>query len=116
MGSLTQLFGKTPRVKLLEALIDLASIEFTIPEAAEQAGLHKQSAYRRWGDLEDIGLVEKAQGQGGSTWRVKDQDPRFLVAALARDALDEIEWRQRQGADALDVVKELKKALESTTS
>lgn len=116
MGSLTRLLGETPRVKLLEALIDLSSVEFSIPEAAEQAGLHKQSAYRRWSDFEEIGLVEEVHEQGGSTWRVSDEDPRFLVAALARDALDEIEWRQREGTDAFEVPEQLKGALERVTS
>jgi len=70
--TLQDLFGETPRVKLLEALLRLAPVEFSAPEAAKEAGLHKPSAYAEVEALKAAGLIERVSETRPATFRVAE--------------------------------------------
>lgn len=57
MSDLSELFGNTPRVQLLEALIRLGPTEVTRGELAHEAGLYRTSTNREIAKLEHQGLI-----------------------------------------------------------
>lgn len=74
MGELQRLFGETPRVKGLEAILRLRGMTFNRPELAAEASIHKPSAYRIAGQFVEEGIlreVEKGTLEVDETnWRV----------------------------------------------
>lgn len=59
MGNLTDVFGDKPRVRILEALVQLDGMEFTRADLAEEAGLSKSSANRAFEGLRQLDLVDQ---------------------------------------------------------
>ncbi len=83
MGELQRLFGETPRVKGLEAILRLRGMTFNRPELAAEASIHKPSAYRVAGEFVEEGILrEVAKG----TFEVDETDWR--VSALYRIGLE----------------------------
>lgn len=93
MPALTRVFGETPRVKLLEALLELWTLEFTRPEAGEQADLVPDSTYRAVDELEEDYIVQVSD-QRPATYRVNTGNPYLQVVSMARDAIEAIERRE----------------------
>lgn len=59
MAELRRLFGDTPRVKALEAVLRLRGMDFSRPELALEASIHKPSAYRVAGELAREGIIRR---------------------------------------------------------
>ena len=86
MGVYTRVFGRSPRVKVIEAILRLAPGTFTRPEIASEAGVHKPSANRALAGLERDGIVERAS-DGPVRYRTRDSTRIFEILALTEAAL-----------------------------
>lgn len=108
MPALTRVFGETPRVKLLEALLELWTLEFSRPEAGEQADLVPDSTYRAVDELEEEGYIVQVSEQRPATYRVNTGNPYLQVVSMARDAIEAIERREHlpefAGSPASEVI------------
>lgn len=84
------MFGDKPRVKLLDALVDLAPYEFTLPDLIQEADLDK-NVYRDIQPLISEGLIEQAKSGPPATFRVR-ADALLIrgvdIARLLFDGLD----------------------------
>lgn len=94
MGALSRVFGDTPRVKMLEALLELWTLEFTRPEAGEQADLVPDSAYRAVDELESEDYIRQTSQTRPATYQVNAANPYLQVVSMARDAIESIERRE----------------------
>jgi DNA-binding IclR family transcriptional regulator len=94
MGALSRVFGDTPRVRMLEALLELWTLEFTRPEAGEQADLVPDSTYRAVDELESEGYIEQVSEARPATYRVNEANPYLQVVSMARDAIESLERRE----------------------
>lgn len=79
---------------MLEALLELWTLEFTRPEAGEQANLVPDSTYRVIEELESQGYIRKTSETRPATYRVNDANPYLQVVSMARDAIESIERRE----------------------
>lgn len=86
MGAYTKVFGRSPRIKVVEAILRLAPGTFTRPEVAREAGVHKPSANRALSALERDGIIERAS-EGPIRYRTRDSTRTFEVLALTEAAL-----------------------------
>ena len=93
MQEFERVFGKAPRVRMVEAILRLAPDEFTRPEAAREAGLHKPSANRILAALERDGVIELA-GRRPIRYGVSDRLALIEILGLTASAL-RLERRHR---------------------
>lgn len=93
MGSLTRVYGDTPRVNTLEALLELRNLEFTRNQLREQAGLVPDSGYAAAEELEEDGLLVRVSDEAFPRYRVNTENPLLQAVGLQRDLLDRIERR-----------------------
>lgn len=111
MNSLEQVFGRSPRVRMVEAILRLAPDEFTRPEAASEAGLFKASANRILSALEKDGLIE-AVSRSPVTYRARGGLHKLEILSLAQSAL-RLAYRNEQDPEAVgDVVKNFQARLD----
>lgn len=93
MGSLTRIYGDTPRVNTLEALLELWSLEFTRNQLREQAELVPDSGYAAAEELEEEGLLVRVSEGAFPRYRVNTESPFLKAVSLQRDLLERIERR-----------------------
>lgn len=77
----THLFGNKPRIRALEALIDLAPYEFTVADFTSQADDDKNIP-RQLPDLEREGFLVKTDSGENPLYRVDGENPWFQALDL----------------------------------
>ena len=75
---LTEIFGNTARVKILEELISNWGIYLSIGEISRMSEVSSKTAYNQINKLINIGLLEKKEGNG-SKFKLKEKDKRALA-------------------------------------
>jgi len=88
MTDLSAVFGDSPRVRLIEAILRLGPVEFTAVEAAREAGLHKPSAYTHVRQLEQDGLIEVVSEGRPVRYRLPENQPSIRLLAHFISALE----------------------------
>lgn len=104
--TLEEVFGPKPRVKLLEALVDLAPYKFTRPDLAGQAGLSK-NVYREIDPVIADGLVRRAAKGRPARFTVNRAHLHFQLADLftvIAQAADPSVRSRRDAARYLDAI------------
>lgn len=99
MAALTKVFGNTPRVRLLEALVRLAPVEFTRAELTTEANgqgkkaltLHKPSATRALDRLAADGYVICTSSKRPARFRVNEDNPYFRVVGVVNAFSDNLQ-------------------------
>lgn len=84
-AALVQLFGDSPKVKILAVLLQQGR-DTNVSTIAEIGGMSRSSIYRYIDDLIDLGVVEKTREIGGS--------PLYQInkASPVSQKLAELEW------------------------
>lgn len=90
MAGLVSLFGDKPRVRVLQAIIELSPHEFTMTELAEESGLSK-NVYREADGLEREGLIERIDSRRPALYRVRTDATRFRALDVVSLMLDRLE-------------------------
>jgi DNA-binding transcriptional ArsR family regulator len=55
---ITKVFGYSPKMKILDYLLDFPTNDFTKKEIIDALGMSKQTFYKYFGDLEEVGIVK----------------------------------------------------------
>jgi len=55
---LTKVLGRSPKMKILDYLLDFPTNDFTKKEIIETLGMSKQTFYKYFDDLEEVGIVK----------------------------------------------------------
>lgn len=55
---LIKVLGRSPKMKILDYLLDFPTNDFTKKEIIETLGMSKQTFYKYFGDLEEVGIVK----------------------------------------------------------
>lgn len=80
MGNLVNLFGKSPRVAILEAFAEDPGIEFSAPEIARETGISRRGAYIHMRKLLREGVIVPSRKEGkGWYYRLNQNDRRAEV-------------------------------------
>jgi hypothetical protein len=114
MGSITEVFGRSPRVRLLEALLALAPTSFTVPEMAVAAQMHKPSAYRALPGLLESGMVTSLTGSRPKRYVVPERSPRIQALNYLESTLNLLDSSDLERGDrANEIVDVLRDRLHS---
>lgn len=55
---LMKILGRSPKMKILDYLLDFPTNDFTKKEIIETLGMSKQTFYKYFDDLEEVGIVK----------------------------------------------------------
>lgn len=80
---LREVFGNSPKVKVLDTLIENPKLDYSKKELAEAAGISKSTLYKLWDELEGEGIVEETRKIGNATLYKLNEDSR-IVRELVR--------------------------------
>jgi len=61
---ITEVLGKSPRIRILDYLLDFPTNDFTKKEIIEALGMSKQTFYKYFESLEKYGMVEVSRTIG----------------------------------------------------
>ena len=62
----TKAIGNTPKIKVLEFLIEGRELDYSISDIAEGAGIGRTTLFRIWGDILKLGLVKHTRDIGNA--------------------------------------------------
>lgn len=99
MSALTAFLGEGPRIKLMEALVRLGSMEFSRAELAAEANLWPMTVNRLFGDLVSDNLVFEVKGGSRPVYRSNEMSARLWLLTKVGAGLAVI---QSEGLDAPD--------------
>jgi len=62
----TRAIGNTPKIKVLEFLIESRELDYSISDIAEGAGIGRTTLFRIWNDFVDLGIVKHTRDIGNA--------------------------------------------------
>lgn len=62
----TKAIGNTPKIKVLEFLIEGRELDYSISDIAEGAGIGRTTLFRVWGDFVELGIVKNTRSIGNA--------------------------------------------------
>ena len=62
----TQAIGDTPKIKVLEFLIEGRELDYSISDIAEGAGIGRTTLFRLWKDLTDLNIIKHTRDIGNA--------------------------------------------------
>ena len=84
---LLKTIGKTPKLRLIDIFVTNPYFDFTKQELVTELGMSKQTLYKNFKDLEELGVVVSSRKIGRATlYRVDKSHP--LVKQLGRITLE----------------------------
>ena len=63
---LIQVFGKAPKIKVLEFLIEGRELDYSVSDIAEGAGIGRTTLFRIWNDFVELGIVKPTRVIGNA--------------------------------------------------
>ena len=62
----TKAVGNTPKIKVLEFLIEGRELDYSISDIAEGAGIGRTTLFRLWNDFVELGIVKHTRDIGNA--------------------------------------------------
>ncbi len=62
----TKAIGNTPKIKVLEFLIEGRELDYSISDIAEGAGIGRTTLFRIWNDFIELGIVKHTRDIGNA--------------------------------------------------
>ena len=62
----TKAVGNTPKIKVLEFLIEGRELDYSISDIAEGAGIGRTTLFRIWNDFVELGIVKHTRDIGNA--------------------------------------------------
>ncbi len=62
----TKAIGTTPKIKVLEFLIEGRELDYAISDIAEGAGIGRTTLFRVWNDFVELGIVKNTRSIGNA--------------------------------------------------
>ena len=79
----TKAVGNTPKIKVIEFLIEGRELDYSLSDIAKGAGIGRTTLFRIWEDLEDLNIVRYTRSIGNAKlYRLSTKNP--LVKKLIR--------------------------------
>jgi DNA-binding transcriptional ArsR family regulator len=77
---LTKALGNSPKLRILDYLLDYKLNDFTIKEILEAVGMSKLTFYKYFEDLEELGLVIRSRKIGRATlYKINLENPMIKM-------------------------------------
>lgn len=94
VSALRRFLGPSPRVRVLEAVVHLASINFNAAQIARATGLQKSSAYTHMRKLAREGYLAQVTDQRPVVYALNETAPEVRLFYLFKTALDAVDARR----------------------
>ncbi len=65
-STFTKLIDNTPKIKVLEFLIEGRELDYSISDIAEGAGIGRTTLFRIWDDFVELGIVKNTRNIGNA--------------------------------------------------
>lgn len=76
---LMRILGYSPKMKILDYLLDFPTNDFTKKEIIDALGMSKQTFYKYFDDLEDVGIVKVNRAIGkAKLYKVNYENPMVV--------------------------------------
>jgi len=62
----TKAIGNTPKIKVLEFLIEGRELDYSISDIAEGSGIGRTTLFRIWNDFVELGIVKNTRNIGNA--------------------------------------------------
>ncbi|MBI4393781.1 MAG: helix-turn-helix domain-containing protein [Euryarchaeota archaeon] len=111
MRPLEDLFGSSPRVKVLEAALWFGDTEFSAVDMAHETGLHKPTAYRIVRALEKEKLFVRTTRTRPVRYRINVRSPKYQMISYLEAALGLVSRAENGNWTKDEVVEILRNAL-----
>lgn len=73
---LVRMFGNSPKLRILDIFLDNPYFDFSKSEVIRELGMSKQTFYRYFKDLEELGIVKPTRRIGRATlYRINKEHP-----------------------------------------
>jgi len=73
---LVKMFGYSPKLRILDIFMDNPYFDFNKSELAKELGMSKQTLYKNFKDLEDLGIVKVSRNIGRARmYRINMEHP-----------------------------------------
>ncbi|MBI2658199.1 hypothetical protein HYX08_05905 [Candidatus Woesearchaeota archaeon] len=63
---LVKIFDNTPKIKVLEFLIEGRELDYSISDIAEGAGIGRTTLFRIWSDFVELGIIKPTRNIGNA--------------------------------------------------
>jgi len=71
-----KMFVRSPKLRMLDLFLDNPHFDFSKSEIVRELGMSKQTLYKNFGDLEELGIVEVSRKIGRATmYRINVEHP-----------------------------------------
>lgn len=71
-----KMFGRSPKLRMLDLFLDNPHLDFSKSEIVRELGMSKQTLYKNFGDLEELGIVKVSRKIGRATmYRINAEHP-----------------------------------------
>ena len=71
-------FDKTPKIKVLEFLIEGRELDYSISDIAEGAGIGRTTLFRIWNDFVKLGIVKHTRDIGNAKLYKLNMENKFV--------------------------------------
>ena len=75
---LTKAIGNTPKIKVLEFLIEGRELDYSISDIAEGAGIGRTTLFRIWDDMISSGIVKHTRDIGNAKLYRLNMENKFV--------------------------------------
>ena len=92
-----EIFGDSPKVKVLDVLIGNPNLDYSKKELAEAAEISKNTLYKLWDELVEKKMVKKTRKIGNATLYKLNEDSKIVkeLVEFEKRLLQSEEIRQR---------------------
>ena len=74
----TKAIGNTPKIKVLEFLIEGRELDYSISDIAEGSGIGRTTLFRIWKDMISLGVIKHTRNIGNAKLYKLDMENKFV--------------------------------------
>ena len=90
-----EIFGDTPKIRVLEYLIEGRELDHSIGDIAEGAGINRVTLFRMWGSIEKLKLIIHTRDIGNAKlYKLNMSNPYVLVLIEMFDKIINAEFQK----------------------
>ena len=90
-----EIFGDTPKIRVLEYLIEGTELDHSIGDIAEGAGINRVTLFRMWGSIEKSKLIIHTRDIGNAKlYKLNMSNPYVLVLIEMFDKIINAEFQK----------------------
>lgn len=101
---LIKMFGYSPKLRMLDIFLDNPYFDFSKSEVIRELGMSKQTFYKNFKDLEELGIVKVSRNIGRATmYKINMEHPlvKRLDEIVSETSLQIAEQEMKKQAEAV---------------